>query len=1477
MSRFSVKRPYTVLVAVVMVIILGYVSFTSMTTDLLPDMELPYAIVITTYPGASPEEVENEVTIPIEEAMATINNIENVSSVSNENYSLAILEFAADTSMDTASLDMRESLDQLKSTFTNEAIGNPIIMKINPDMLPIMIAGVANENIQDANELTEFVDDKIIPSLQSVDGVASVSASGELEERVEVVLSQDKIDDLNDRIRAALDDKFADAEKEIQDGQAELDDAKAQLEKAQDQLNEGKDQAAGQIGQGQAQLGSQEIQMYTAQAQLQQQLSTAQTSLTALQTIRTQLESQKAELEENLKALDGLADQLEEVNAGISQLEYAIDQLQTAGQTLETLRQTAADLERQLEEAQAAGNEELIMQLTAALEQTKAGIAQIEAGLSQAGITDYSAEGIAAGIAQLQAQLVQLQAAQATLQAAADTYEENKAAIDQGLAQVDAGLKELENNEAALKEAIRQLTAAIEQIESGKSTMTDAMGQLNTASISSAIEMALAGAQISDGLNQIIAGQAQMDAAVEQLNSSKEAAYDQADANNILSLTTFQQLMTAQNFSMPAGYVEESGIQYLIRVGDKIKDVAALEDTVLLDLHMDGIDPIKVTDVADVYTRDNSDSVYANLNGNPGIIFTMEKQTGYSTGDVTDSLKERFEKLEGEYEGLHFVTLMDQGVYIDMIVKSVLSNLGWGALLAILILLIFLRDLRPTFIIACAIPISITTCIVLMYFSGISLNVISLSGLALGVGMLVDNSIVVIENIYRMRNEGMPLKKAAIVGAKQVSGAIIASTLTTVCVFAPIVFTDGLTRQLFVDMGLTIAYSLLSSLAVAMTVVPAMSSRMLKGTGGQKAGRLDRLLGVYEKSIRWGLRFKPVVLLAAIAMLVISFMGAASNGTALIPEMASTQATVTIEVAKDKDFAYLTEMADQVTTRILEVEGIDEVGTTAGSSGGSISLASLSSAGNTHTATMYLILSEDIAVDDEKLVQDITDRTSDLDCTVTVDTTSSSMTAMMASGVTIRVTGRDLDDLRDSARTIASKLEEVEGLIDINDGIGETTPELRITVDREKAISYGLTTAQVYAEIAAKLAEARSSMTLTSATDSYAVYVLDGENEDYTRTKIRTMTVTGTDSEQKKVDVPLAKIASFSDDESMNSISRNAQTRYLSVTAHVDSDHNVGLLSDGIKQKLAELELPAGIEYEMAGEDAEIQDAFKQIYKMLALALAFMYLIMVAQFQSLLSPFIIMFTIPLAFTGGFLGLWLSGSEISMIAMIGFVMLSGVIVNNGIVLVDYINQLRIGGMEKRDAIVKASSTRLRPILMTALTTILAMSTLMFSKDIGASMSKPMAIVVSVGLLYGTLLTLFVVPCVYDLLNRKKVMQDPLAEDEALDAIDINDAIKEVDFTDIAGPDPVDHDYDNFAADYDNGDTDLYDSDDDPDDNPDDNLIADADGADDVVTADADDADADGAADTDSQANGAHDGSADPADADDTADPADSGVR
>ena len=1276
-SKFSVKKPYTVLVCVVLVIVLGVVSFTKMTTDLLPDMSLPYVVVVTTDMGASPEEVEQDVTAPIEAAMATTSNIKNVSSTSNDSYSMVVLEYEQNTNMDSIIIEIQQSLDQLEGSFP-DTVGSPIIMQIDPDMMPVMIASADVEGMN-LSELSIYVTDELIPMLESVEGVASVTATGVLDEDIQITLDQDKIDALNEQIMAKIDEQFVDAQKELDDGERKIEDGKAELEA-------GIEEFAQKIAEGSNEIINGKIEVYKTANDLNEKLT---------------------ELKDNQKLLsDGVSG------------------LQTAYNGCEELQSTIDGLQQLIDTANASLNPDAV--ISAASEGRFTTVAEAVA----------QKNALEAALADAKTQLVAQASSLSSMGITVNTYDEIPtaiAALSTANAQVTAG--------------ISQIQSAQDQVADGKTSLNDALIALNKTQIQTILQMSNAYSELAVAASQLSAGQSQLDSAKEQAESS-------ADLTKILTLDTLKSLLMAQNFSMPVGYITEDDEQYLIRVGDKIESMEELKDTILLDLGMDGIEPIKVSDVATVEMIDNSADSYSKVNGNPAIMLSIEKQTGYSTGDVTDRVLERFEMLESQNEKLRLGVMMNQGIYIDMIVESVLQNMIWGAILAIIVLILFLKDFRPTIVIACSIPISVIFAIVLMYFSDISLNIISLSGLALGIGMLVDNSIVVIENIYRFRSEGYSIRKAAVEGASEVTGAIIGSTLTTVCVFAPIIFTEGVTRQLFVDIALTIAFTLTASLIVAMTFVPMMASVSLKKTKEVKHNFLDKVIEGYGWLLEKALKWKPLVFILAVALLVVSMSASLSKGfTFMDMNMESNQLSVMVSAKEDEilSFEELTGLSDEVIDRISTIEGIDTIGAMIG--GGAL----MSMDGSGDSVSMYITLEEDADVTLEEVVAQINERTQDMDCLVLADISSNDMTAMIGSGITVQISGRDMETLQELTAEVTKVVESIEGTMDVENGLDDSTASFTISVDKEKAAEYGMTVAQVFQLVYSEMASANTATTISTDLNDYEVYVQSEEQSDVTLADIRGLKFTYTDRlTGDEEEISLSTIANFVEGRAMNSIRRDGQNRYLSVSASIDADHNVTLVSNAIMDKIELMDIPAGYEIKMTGEDEMINESMEQLVLMMVLAVIFIYLIMVAQFQSLLSPFIIMFTIPLAFTGGFAALFFTGKEVSVVAMIGFIMLAGIIVNNGIVLVDYMNQLRRKGMDKKDAIIKAGKTRLRPVLMTALTTILAMSTMAMGLGKGSEMMQPMAIVEVGGLVYGTLLTLFVVPCLYDAFNRNKSM-------------------------------------------------------------------------------------------------------------------------
>ena len=1245
MAKFSVKRPLTVFVVVLAVVVLGIVAYLRMTPDLLPNMDFPYVVIVTADPGASPEAVEEEITRPMEQSMATLDQIKEVTSTSQNSVSMVMLEFEDGVNMDTISVDIQQKISVLEGQWS-DMVGTPYVLKINPSMIPVMVAAVSREG-SDVYALSDLVTDELTGKLEGVSGVASVTVSGALTRQAHVILDQAKME--------ALSAKLADAVKaQLKKAEGKLYAAKQQVEDGEKALSDAKRAAADGVA---GAMGDSADEVY----------------------------KNLKELYDKLKDAD-IGDILGDI---ITDPDGSLEKLQ---QSLESLR-----------------------------EQTKKLLDDLESG-------------------RLKAQM--------------------EGDISDFLVQMMDGMSQMTGAEL-------QLSQAKSQIESG----------------------------------------------LKQLREAFEKVESQTDLGGLLSITTVSGLLTAQNFSMPAGYIDDnSGVSYMVSVGQKFENSTELENMVLFDLGLDGVEPITLGDVATVVVTDDSDKLYTKLNDENGILLSFNKQSNYATAAVSNNLTDRFRELESQYEGLTFVPLMDQGDYIYLIVETILSSLLWGALFSVVVLFLFLRDWRPTVITLLSIPVSVIFAVVLMYFTGVTINMISLSGLAVSVGMLVDNSVVVIENIYRLRAKGATIVQAAVSGAQQVLGAVTASTLTTVCVFAPIVFVEGLTRQLFTDLALTITYSLLASLLVSLTLVPAMASGMLRREFVPKPGLLDKIYPAYRRAIAWSLDHKAGVLLLSLVLLVTTAWGAVSRGFTFMPEIDMNNLSVTITMPEDITRAEAVDLADQVVERVMSVENIESAGFMMGS--GDMGGLSMASGDNGEfDVTGYLTMPEGTFGSDAG--KEIEALCADLPCKVTTaGVMSGMMSYMTGTGVSLRVYSSDMESLQSAARSLGQRMEQVEGVQDVSDGLEDAAPALQVVVDRNKAMTKGITVAQIYMQVAAALQDTTTVADVTLDGESMEMIVDAAADSKLTREKLMDLTIspdsgamsssmssgmssmsgmdssmssamgsmggmssmgsgmsgmgsasasaglsqlTGGDSQDEDTSFKLGEVAEVKETVSLNSIQRDQQRRCITVSAAVADGYNVTKVTTAVQKALGSVTLPEGVTVEFDGENEQIMNAMQQLLLMLLLGVVLVYLIMVAQFQSLKAPFIVMFTIPLAFTGGFLALLISGIEVSVISLIGFVMLVGIIVNNGIVLVDYINQQRLAGMGLREAIIDAGVTRLRPILMTSLTTILGLVVTALAKNAGTALIQPIALVCIGGLLYATLMTLFVVPCMYEILNKKELHQ------------------------------------------------------------------------------------------------------------------------
>ena len=1379
MEKFSVKKPFTILVMVVAIIILGFVSLSGMTTDLLPKMSLPYLLVITTYPGASPEKVESSVSEPVESALGSISGVKNVYSMSYENYGIVELEFADGTDMDSAMVKVSSALDSVKSALPEEC-GSPNIMEISMDMMASVYLAASYEG-KDIQETSRFVEDTLIPYLERQEGVTSISDIGIVENSISVDLNQDKIDVLNEKILAKTNDAFADAvdqlndakkqlleseqkladsTQELVDGQKDIDDGRTKLDDAQKELDEQKEKLEDAKGSLEDQKKDTENKLATA-SQALDQLNALQTDLLTLQAQEESLKATITQIEKSLEEQGKNTNDIPAVVAGLdkmstflisSQMEsmIALDStdvnsaLAASGSSMRL--QSLGIAEATWDALTPEGRKELLQKTAAGYQTQKALLSGYKDYVSSLNSLQIEKAGVQAAVS----------AAEAELKKSGVSYTDIEKAKIEAAAGFGAASAQISSGQSALNSAQTTLDSNKESLDSAQDQITEGWDS------------------IADAKKQLADGWDQYNTSLENFEAQKAEALRNANADQLVNMQTLSQLIYAQNFAMPAGYLDDAeDNSWLLKVGSNYESVDELSNIVLTNI--EDIGDVRLCDVADITVIDNADDSYARLNGQSAVVLSVFKSSTAGTNEVSKNIAAAISELEEQYPGLSVLTLMDQGDYITMIINGVLQSMIVGAALAILILALFLKDVKPTIVVAVSIPLSVLTALILMYFTGISLNMMSLSGLALGIGMLVDNSIVVIENIYRLRSKGVGAARAAVQGTKQVAGAIIASTLTTVCVFLPMVFTAGTVRELMMPISLTIIFTLAASLLIAMTVVPAAGSTLLRNSKEKKHPFFDKVQDIYGKMLAFCLKVKVVPLAIAIGLLVYSIWAVMRMGIVMIPDMTSNQIEISVQMPEDTDKEECYKRADQVLDAMTTVDGIGDVGAMAG---GDTTLVASSSgmSDSTYDQFTFLVLTENENAGKEevnRICREIEERTADIDCELTISTGMSEMSTMMGSGLSVKVYGDDLDTLTKITQDICDLAATIPGYENISNGQEEPDQVIRLVLDKDAAMRKGLTVAQIFSELNGKLTESTDAATVTIDGEDMKIVVKDGR-EPLTRENLLdyNFEIQTTDDNGNTVteDHPLSEFATLKLEEGVQSINRENQSRYMTVTATVAEGSNATLLSRELQPLIDAYELPDGYTIDTAGESDMVNQMVIQMSKVLLLGLALIYLVMVAQFQSLLSPFIVLFTVPLAFTGGLIGLLLMNEPLSVMGMMGFVVLLGTVVNNGIVFVDYANQLRVGGLERREALIATGKTRMRPILMTALTTILAMASLLFGDDLSSQMSKGMAIVVAGGLAYATLMTLFIIPVMYDILFKRKPLQVDIGSENLDDVPD-----------------------------------------------------------------------------------------------------------
>ena len=1021
LARFSVKKPVTITMMILIVIVIGVVSFSKLQIDLLPQMELPYVMVQTSYQGAGPEEIENIISRPLEQTLSTVENMEGIMSISSEGSSLLLMQFAFNTDMDEIMLQIRERVDVIKG-FLPDGTSSPLALKMDPNALPIIQLAISSKG--DLYTTQKIAEDVISPRFERIEGTASASVSGGLEQEVEIMLKE----------------------------------------------------------------------------------------------------------------------------------------------------------------------------------------------------------------------------------------------------------------------------------------------------------------EIIKGYN--------------------------------LSSSYVGQILGAENLNMPGGTVKKGSNELTVRTMGEFKSVEEIKN---LTIPLTKGGTVRLKDIADVNLKSKEQSSITKLNGKEVVQISVMKQSDANTVNVAGKIDKEIEKIKIEYPDLDLVIVFNQADFINLAIDNLIRTATMGGILAIIILLVFLRSFKTTLVIALSIPTSIITTFVILFFTDITLNMMTIGALALAIGMLVDNSIVVLENIYRNRSLGMDRITASVDGTNEVSMAVTASTLTTIAVFLPIVFTGGLAAILFKEFALTITIALLSSLVIALTLVPMLSSKLISVKNLESEEEQEKkhghLVVFYKKVLSLSLRHRFITILISIAMFVISVLMVISVGAEFFPATDEGMINVSVSLPAGSEMEEIDAVLKEIQNSITDISEVEIVFTSSGGGG----MYGMGGGGSNGSMTVLLKDLDERDRSAKQISDEIRTMTKDIPgAEIGVAESSTMMMGMMTGAISISIKGDDIDTLKTIGDDFKKIIEKVEGTREVSTSYEDGIPQVQIIADRGVASQYGLTTAQIGSSVINTLSG--SNVTKFKVNGDEIDVVLKGDNVYGESISYLEMLPVETPMGSS---VPLSEVADIRVEEGPVSITRENQVRVLTVSGSVVG-RDVQSASMEIEELLKEYEMPYGYSYIFGGEIEQIQETFTDLFLVMLMAIALVYMIIAAQFESLIQPLSIMFSVPLALSGGFIGLFITGLPLNVIGIIGLIILVGVVVNNAIVLVDYINNRRRRGEDRNAAIMKAGPIRIRPIMMTALTTILGLVPMSFGIGEGAEFTQSMGVVVIGGLSLSTVLTLVIVPVMYTIFDdisesfKRKIKKDKITE-------------------------------------------------------------------------------------------------------------------
>lgn len=822
-----------------------------------------------------------------------------------------------------------------------------------------------------------------------------------------------------------------------------------------------------------------------------------------------------------------------------------------------------------------------------------------------------------------------------------------------------------------------------------------------------------------------------------------------------LSLSALVDRLAAENVNISAGRLEEGTQRYLVRT---INQFSSVEEFANLIVATGQTRPIYLRDIARVHSGYSEREAIIRINGSEAVEIAIYKEGDANTVNVSKAIRERVEEQKEQLpEGMQMQRVDDQSVFIDQAISEVISAAVMGGLLAVLVIFVFLRNWWFTITIGISIPISIIATFFLMGQSGITLNIMSLGGIALATGLLVDNAIVVLENITRYRQAGEGLVSAARKGASEVGGAVIASTLTTVAVFLPLAFVQGVAGQLFRDQALTVTFALLISLFVALTLIPMMASLRghndrLTQSGSSRFGHWFQ--SSYERLLTAAMQQRTLTLALSAVLLAVAVVMLSRIGTELVPQMQQGRFNVTLEAAPGTPLEDTDAIQGAMQDLAAADDSVDLVFGVAGS--GNRIDANPTESGENIARMLISMKSSGSQEQQQSLITRLRDRAQQI---AGLEATFSSPELLsFDKPLEVEIQGYDLGSLRQVSNQVLALLRQSDRFADVESSMERGHPEVQIFFDQERAAALGLTVKEISDQVVGKI-RGRVATRYSWRDRKIDVLVRLSEDERQSIDAVRDLII----NPQSERPVPLSSVAEIVVGEGPAEIRRSDQERVALIEANL-AYGDLGAATQEAGQLISGVKLPYGLSVRVTGQSEEMNASFKSLLFALGLAIFLVYLVMAAQFESLLHPFVILFSIPLAAIGVALALWLTDTRFSVIVFIGLIMLAGIVVNNAIVLVDLINQLRARGMERITAIREAAHLRLRPIMMTTLTTLLGLLPMALGIGEGSEMRAPMAITVIGGLMTSTILTLLVVPVMYSLLGGRKDLAEEIGDDD-----------------------------------------------------------------------------------------------------------------